>query len=82
MSAKQAEELVIELADVVEDLEASLMYPEAIPETLLKPLCADLGLAIERLTKHAEAVAKAERAGRGRPVLKLAGQPPTADDGG
>jgi hypothetical protein len=82
MSAKQAEELVIELADVVEDLEASLMYPESIPDALLKPLCADLGLAVERLAKHQEAIAQAERAGRGRVALKLAGRPSTTDDGG
>jgi len=78
MSAKQAEELVIQLADVVEDLEASLMHPEDIPPALLKPLCTDLGLAVERLGKHAEAMAKAERAGRARTVLKPVG--PGADD--
>lgn len=71
MSAQQAQELVVQLADVVEDLEALLMYPEAIPAALLKPLCNDLGLAVERLSKHEEALAKAERAGRVRPPVKL-----------
>jgi hypothetical protein len=81
MNAKQAQELVVELADVVEDLEALLMYPEDIPAALLKPLCADLGLAIERLGKHEEAIAKAERAGRARTVLKPVG-PGAADEPG
>jgi len=79
MSAKHAEELVIELADLVEDFEASLMYPERIPSALLKALCTDLGLAVERLGKHAEALAAAEQAGRARTVLKPVG-PGAADD--
>lgn len=78
MIAKRVQEQVEQLADLVEDLEALLMYPEMIPADVLKALSADLGLATERLEKHQAAIAKAEQATRGkrRPLKPVGPGPP------